>query len=156
MKYASCIQLFTGRLRISITRHNRSLIDYSKGESERKGIYWIYEFNLTATVILEEAFTLNTLHYPKSLLEEAFTLTLLTGLLLTIYIHNTSWVVGKCNTSGEIVHLCLRFLCQYLHYFTGKILSKSHRSICVISPFIIFLLFWVFNLKISIVIDIRP
>ena len=38
MKYASCIQLFTGRLRISITRHNRSLIDYSKGESEREEI----------------------------------------------------------------------------------------------------------------------
>ena len=38
-------------LKISITRHNRSIIDYSKGESESKGIYWIYKFNLTATLI---------------------------------------------------------------------------------------------------------
>ena len=46
MKYVSCVQLFTGRLHISITGHNRSFIDYSKDESESKGIYWIYERTL--------------------------------------------------------------------------------------------------------------
>ena len=44
-------KVISGRLYNSITRHNWSLFDYSKGESERKGIYWIYEINLTATSI---------------------------------------------------------------------------------------------------------
>ena len=37
------------RLYNSITQHNRSLLDYSKGESESKGIYLIYRINRTTT-----------------------------------------------------------------------------------------------------------
>ena len=38
--------LLAGRLYNSITRHNWLLFDYNKGESESKGIYWIYEGTL--------------------------------------------------------------------------------------------------------------
>ena len=44
-------KVISGRLYNSITRHNRSLFDYFKGESESKGIYWIYTINLTASGI---------------------------------------------------------------------------------------------------------
>ena len=42
----------SGQLNNSITQHNRLLVDYSKGESESKGIYCIYGDNLTATYII--------------------------------------------------------------------------------------------------------
>ena len=44
-------KVILGRLYDSNTRHNRSLFDYSKVESESKGIYGIYGINLTATYI---------------------------------------------------------------------------------------------------------
>ena len=39
-----------GQLYNSIIQHNQSLFDYSKGESERKEIYWIYEITLPLQV----------------------------------------------------------------------------------------------------------
>ena len=45
-------KVISGRLYNSITWHNRLLFDYSKGESESKGVYWIYKINLTAADII--------------------------------------------------------------------------------------------------------
>ena len=53
--FASCVQLFTGRLWISITQHNRSLVDDSKGGSESKGIYCIYERTLPLQIFVDKA-----------------------------------------------------------------------------------------------------
>ena len=44
----------SGRLYNSITRHNRSLFNYSKGESESKGIYLIYKITLTLQLVVQE------------------------------------------------------------------------------------------------------
>ena len=55
MKFASRVQLFTGRLWISITRHNWSLVVYSKGGSESKGIYCIYERTLPLQIFVDKA-----------------------------------------------------------------------------------------------------
>ena len=155
-------KVISGRLYNSITRHNRSLFDYSKDESESKGIYWIYGINLTATWVtcrvhavkqlkrIDTEARLWSINKNQFILSKDCKITICILICEDIYIYN--YIFIKFEIFGIILkmkihsnsftlsyssHYILPYFSFILSYSSHYILPCSSFSVSYFSPYIL-------------------